>query len=299
MAKALRSRKRHPKTEEAAAPLPTAAPSGSSPAEMPDLREGHKAVGYRGTWEALADTHQDPEDPSKIRLFYAQRSQPKDIRVNQDSRNGWNREHLWPQSRGAKREPMRSDLHHLMPADATVNSSRGSLDFTNTKGRPIDDAPGASVSADGFNPPDEIKGDIARALMYMETRYSGEGNEPDLHLEPGRPSKKKNTMGNLCTLLAWHHQDPPDDRERARNDAVERWQGNRNPYIDHPELADERYGGQCPLQAHLQSADASQEGWTAKLRAAAAEPKGPRPESNDATPAPRRRPHSHPELRPV
>jgi hypothetical protein len=91
------------------------------------------------------------------------------------------------------------------------------------------------------------KGDIARAVLYMAIRYeggvdqNGQG-EPDLELTDDRSkivitSASPAYMGLLSTLLAWHQADPPDAGERGRNEVIYSFQGNRNPFIDHPEWA--------------------------------------------------------------
>jgi endonuclease I len=92
------------------------------------------------------------------------------------------------------------------------------------------------------------KGDMARAVMYMAIRYEGgqDANtgqsEPDLELTDDRSRIVKTSaspayMGLLSTLLAWHQADPPDAAERARNEVIYSFQGNRNPFVDHPEWA--------------------------------------------------------------
>jgi endonuclease I len=92
------------------------------------------------------------------------------------------------------------------------------------------------------------RGDIARAVMYMAIRYEGgrdprtNQSEPDLELTDDRSrivitSASPAYMGLLSTLLAWHQADPPDAAERARNEVIQSFQGNRNPFIDHPEWA--------------------------------------------------------------
>src|SRR3546814_16944553 len=89
---------------------------------------------------------------------------------------------------------------------------------------------------------------MARAVMYMAIRYEGgrdahtDQSEPDLELTDNRSLIVKTSgspayMGLLSTLLAWHQADPPDDAERGRNEVVYSFQGNRNPFIDHPEWA--------------------------------------------------------------
>jgi hypothetical protein len=90
------------------------------------------------------------------------------------------------------------------------------------------------------------KGDIARAVLYMAIRYEGGVHpthgqgEPDLELTDDRSkivitSASPAYMGLLSTLLAWHQADPVDAAERERNEVIYSFQGNRNPFIDHPE----------------------------------------------------------------
>jgi endonuclease I len=89
---------------------------------------------------------------------------------------------------------------------------------------------------------------MARAVMYMAIRYEGGKDaktgqsEPDLELTDDRSKIVKTSaspayMGLLSTLIEWHLADPPDAAERARNEVIYSFQGNRNPFIDHPEWA--------------------------------------------------------------
>ena len=88
---------------------------------------------------------------------------------------------------------------------------------------------------------DDRKGDVARAQFYMDVRYAGDvSGEPDLVLTDNRnlivsTSSSPAYMGLLSTLIEWHEDDPVDQKERDRNDVVYSYQGNRNPFIDHPE----------------------------------------------------------------
>src|SRR3546814_10866505 len=106
---------------------------------------------------------------------------------------------------------------------------------------------GPDGNGGSFEPWDARKGDMARAVMYMAIRYEGgreahtDQSEPDLELTDNRSLIVKTSgspayMGLLSTLLAWHQADPPDDAERGRNEVVYSFQGNRNPFIDHPEI---------------------------------------------------------------
>ena len=80
-----------------------------------------------------------------------------------------------------------------------------------------------------------MKGDIARILFYMDVRYEGGYNEPDLTLVEFSDTYPNPEIGNLETLLEWHLLDPVDSFELNRNKVIFSWQGNRNPFIDHPE----------------------------------------------------------------
>src|SRR5262249_9632968 len=104
-------------------------------------------------------------------------------------------------------------------------------------------APLCSSDTDSWEPPDSMKGEIARAMFYMDVRYSGDRSlEPNLILTDAltQIDSSTNLMGRLGTLLAWHHADPVDQSEQTRNDLIfQRYQHNRNPFVDHPEWADQ------------------------------------------------------------
>jgi len=214
------------------------------------LKTGHVPLAYSDTDEAMEGIYADPAIPGNLILFYANRSQDADEWVSGDPQDGWNREHLWPQSRGVRPSPMKSDLHALRPSDASVNQSRGNLNFDNG-GSPQGEAPSTFLDGDSFEPRDGIKGDVARAMFYMDVRYEGTGGEPDLDLVDATPPKGGVVLGDLCTLLAWHNQDPVDAAELAINDAIENVQGNRNVFVDNPDLANAVYDAECGAVAPL------------------------------------------------
>jgi len=162
----------------------------------------------------------------------------------------WNKEHIWAKSNGfnTKGLPAYSDLHHLRASDWKCNNIRSNNPFANvathssstavqdyTQSRKTDNYSSGSV----FEPRDKDKGDVARALFYMATRYyNGDGSGgTNLSLTTGTDSSG-GKWGYLDTLLAWHELDPVDEFEAHRNDLIyEQFQHNRNPYIDHPEYA--------------------------------------------------------------
>jgi len=136
-----------------------------------------------------------------------------------------NTEHTWPKSRGADFSPARSDLHHLFPVMNEVNSARSSYPFGEVSD-PVERYGPASLgwSAEGdflFEPRSEQKGDVARALFYFAIRYSLKIDEDE-----------------EAAIRRWHLQDPVSGAEQRRNDGVEMRQGNRNPFIDHPQWVD-------------------------------------------------------------
>jgi len=128
-----------------------------------------------------------------------------------------------------------TDIHHLRPTDVQVNSTRGNLDFDNG-GSPVKGCDGCKKDGDSFEPPDRVKGDVARILFYMATRYE-EGDRVNLELNEKVNNGSNPYHGKLSVLLEWNKQDPVDEFELNRNDVIEEWQGNRNPFIDHPEWA--------------------------------------------------------------
>ncbi|MCB0805548.1 MAG: endonuclease [Bacteroidales bacterium] len=182
----------------------------------------------------LADTDEDPNNPNNIILLYTGRSQAKSTFGG--GANDWNREHVWAKSHGdfGTSPPCGTDAHHLRPTDASVNSSRGNLDFDNG-GQQHSEATGCYYDNDSWEPRDEVKGDVARMIFYMAVRYEGGSGEPDLEVVDWVNTAPSPQHGKFSTLFAWHQQDPPDAFEMNRNEVIYSYQGNRNPFIDHPE----------------------------------------------------------------
>lgn len=166
----------------------------------------------------------------------------------------YNREHLLPQSVFNEASPMVSDAHHILPTDGKVNGQRNNYPFGKVNnatwtsrngsklGSNLNSGYSAGYSSTVFEPIDEFKGDVARCLLYMATRYqnviSGWGNWAMLD----RTSDHVFSDWALSVLLTWHQQDPVSAREITRNNAVYAFQGNRNPFIDHPEYAASIWG---------------------------------------------------------
>ncbi len=154
-----------------------------------------------------------------------------------------NTEHTYAQSwfNGTDTSKKKSDLHHLFVTNSVVNSSRGNYPlytvashsaatvyYANT---PWQSYRGYSIGGQMvFEPADQFKGNIARALLYFYTRYANE-------------SLVQQNVDMLPVLVQWNSFDPPDAAERTRNTGVYNYQNNRNPYVDHPEFVGRIWGG--------------------------------------------------------
>ena len=192
---------------------------------------------YAQVTEALKKTDEDPNNPNNVILLYTGRSQAKTTFGS--GVNDWNREHVWAKSHGNFGTSVGpgTDIHHLRPTDASVNSTRGHLDFDNG-GKSQGECADCYYDSDSFEPPNRVKGDVARMLMYMAVRYEGDGGEIDLELADKVNTYPTPNHGKKSVLLQWSKMDPPDAFEKHRNDVIQSIQGNRNPFIDHPEWAD-------------------------------------------------------------
>lgn len=175
-----------------------------------------------------------PANAANVILLYTGRSQAKT--TNGSGPDDWNREHVWAKSHGdfGTATGPGTDIHHLRPADVSVNSTRGNLDFDNG-GDEVAEAPGNFADGDSFEPRDQVKGDVARMILYMAVRYDGEDGAPDLEPNDKVNNGSAPAIGRLSVLKQWNTEDPPDAFEQKRNEAIFGIQRNRNPFIDHPE----------------------------------------------------------------
>ncbi len=194
-----------------------------------NIIDNQTELNYSDLWDVLPESDEDPNNSNNFILIYTGRSIPKTYEYPE-----WNREHVWAKSHGdfGTSAPAGTDAHHIRPADVSVNSDRGSLDFDNG-GTQHSEATGCYYDSDSWEPRDEVKGDVARMMFYMAVRYEGDDTSYDLELLDYTPTSGA-YFGKLSTLLAWNEQDPPDDFERHRNEVVYSYQHNRNPFIDEP-----------------------------------------------------------------
>ncbi len=195
------------------------------------ISTGVKTVTYDDLKTDLKYTDADPNDSSRILLVYSHISVSNTWNPN----SNWNREHMWPQSKGwFSTSGAGSDIHHLRPENPTVNSTRGNRPYgkvTNGKALTMN---GQVVGHYGtyFEPLDEFKGDVARIILYMLVRYSQTDSSYPV----------TNAFQSLDLLLEWHELDPVCEFERVRNERSYSIQKNRNPFIDYPEFADLIWG---------------------------------------------------------
>ena len=204
-------------------------------------------------WDILKETDEDPDSTDNVILIYTCRSQPKTANSGESSdteSNLWNREHIWSKSHGFPNEmdTAYTDCHHLRPADESVNSSRNELDFDNGGIQHVE-ATECYYDSDSWEPRDAVKGDVARMMFYMVVRYDpgyhSDNSLYDLELvDTVGTDTYQPTFGKLSALLQWHLQDPVDDFEQNRNEVVYGYQGNRNPFIDHPEWVQSIFASQ-------------------------------------------------------
>lgn len=185
-----------------------------------DLTKSHRPLKYEEAKEILftkLDNHQ-----GQICSIYDM----KDCMITYTipSAKVMNVEHSWPQSKGAVGDA-KSDLHHLYISDSNLNSIRSSLPYcevVNVAWQKYDVKRGYSRFGEHcFEPPVAMRGNIARGFFYFAVRY---GDTIDKNQE--------------YFLRKWHKEDPADQEEIERNNQIEKFQGNRNPFVDQANLVD-------------------------------------------------------------
>lgn len=165
----------------------------------------------------------------------------------------YNREHSVPKSWFNDASPMYSDAFHLYPTDGKVNGQRGNYPYGEcANGKNLGTYNGVKAlgrlgtstfsgySGTVFEPDDEYKGDFARSYFYMAAAYYDRNKSWNSDMFSG--DSKVFTTWTINLLMKWHRQDPVSQKERDRNEVVYGAQNNRNPFIDHPELAEYIWG---------------------------------------------------------
>jgi hypothetical protein len=197
--------------------------------------------------DLLKEADHNPKNGNQVWLMYVETPRAKlDYQTTGSGTGKWNREHIFPQSRGGYSNGTsdtadginvylptnandllagHADAHHLRAEDGPENSTRNNKDYGGT------DYNGPVGTMNSW------RGDVSRALFYMAVRYNA------LSLVSGNPDDTTTyKLGDLDSLLSWNLSDPRDDFEMYRNNYIYTWQLNRNPFIDMPELASYIYG---------------------------------------------------------
>ena len=193
------------------------------------MRTTHKTTSSYNDCHYKADRTDCENEDGRVSLIYTAYS------ATMSQWNGWNREHVWPQSLGGgNTSGGGADLHHVRPSDASVNSSRGNKKYGNTNGgtakygsTPATGYLGGYYNSSYFEPVDSVKGDVARICLYVYVRWGSEWGADSI----------TEVFQSIDVLLEWCALDPVDTWEMGRNEVVQDIQGNRNVFIDYPELA--------------------------------------------------------------
>lgn len=165
----------------------------------------------------------------------------------------YNREHSFPKSWFDEEYPMYTDIHHIFATDGYVNGQRssypygvvGTSSYVSDNGSKVGSASSdLGYTGTVFEPIDEFKGDFARAYFYMATRYEDiistwETNSDNAAAVLDSSSDYVYEDWVITLLKEWNESDPVSQKELDRNEAAYEFQGNRNPFIDHPEYVSE------------------------------------------------------------
>ncbi|MBR1877399.1 MAG: endonuclease [Paludibacteraceae bacterium] len=207
--------------------------------------------GSKHSWDAFFHTDRDTLT-NEVLDMYSNNHRYFDPESPAASVSGFDIEHMLPKSWwGGEVNPAYCDIYHLVPGDASANRSKSN----HAPGVPADSSfyNGSFVTGKDtlhgltrvFCPADEYKGDFARAYFYIATCYG----DSLTWLTSGEPAQAMTNEGwqefrpwLRDLLLTWHRMDPVSKKELDRAVEVNKIQGNRNPFIDYPELAEYIWG---------------------------------------------------------
>lgn len=220
----------------------------------------HDELSYNYLWKAFNSTDMG-DDGYYIDMYSTCKYNYSSYHVGNATYvgQGLNREHSFPKSWfGGEVTPMFTDLTMIIPTDGYINQRRSNhpygvtangITYTNEelnvtmKGK-LGESTYDGYTSTVFEPDDEYKGDFARIYFYMVTCYKSDvGNWPGCdQLDYASNNYKAFSDWSIQLLMEWHRADPVSQKEISRNEAVYLEQGNRNPYVDHPELAEHIWG---------------------------------------------------------
>ena len=176
-------------------------------------------------------------DGTTVSYIYSGFAGSQSLWAGSSTGSGWNREHVWPKSLGGQDDKDRTggaDLHHIRPVDGTINSTRNNRKYGYVEngsvaegGEYTNGVTGGTYNTDYFEPYDNVKGDVARICLYVYARWGSDWGASNI----------TSVFYSVDVLLEWCELDPVDTWEMGRNEVIQRIQGNRNVFIDYPELA--------------------------------------------------------------
>lgn len=230
------------------------------------ITSGHQTKSYDNLYNGYPSTDSDNyyEKDGSVLDIYSENPKGTDPYVYQHGSKQcgsykvegdcYNREHIFPQGYFNSASPMVSDIHHIVPTDGKVNGYRsnfpfgkvGSANFVSENGSKRGTSASPNYSGTVFEPIDEFKGDVARMILYFATRYESKlssFDDNDILTNSAFPGVED---WELAVFKEWHTNDPVSQREIDRNNAAYTYQGNRNPFIDHPEYVALIWGTTTP-----------------------------------------------------
>lgn len=212
------------------------------------LEEGNYS--YQSLRSEYVNVDRDLNTPGNIIGYYDGQS----MNGTWDGGSTWNREHTWPQSKGADKSiSMGHDMQSVRPTSTAVNSDRGNTPYGESSG--YYDPNDVSINNPAYKTINRgsYRGDAARVILYDYLVYGQVGNyQNDLYNSNAQLLDKLGPGGvfeSVGIILKWHMQDPPSLTEMVRNDGAQEYQGNRNPFIDFPEIAVEILGSRLTTYA--------------------------------------------------
>lgn len=214
----------------------------------------HTVVSYNGLW-SLYKTSDVYSDGTIWDMYSTKHWKPNTTCGNYTKVGDcYNREHSFPKSWFNDAKPMYSDAFHLYPTDGKVNNQRSNYPYGECANGTTLPSSG-SVKALGrlgsctfpgysgtvFEPDDQYKGDFARSYFYMAAAYNDKIAGWNSKMLAGNNYPAFSSWA-INLLLKWHREDPVSQKELDRQEVVYGAQHNRNPFIDHPELAEYIWG---------------------------------------------------------
>lgn len=194
------------------------------------LKKNHRSLGYKDARRHLYGEI-DRRPDGGLYYLYSGEGPKEEEQVKEPARHrlgNYNCEHVVPQSWFQKDSVPKSDLHHLFTEQVQCNGSRANYPLEETvDGESLPQCGLVQNEGEQSFEPHAGKGEVARATLYFITRYPGEVGD----------SSHETQLEDIQQLIEWHEKYPVSDYERHRNDTIEDVQGNRNPFIDYPELA--------------------------------------------------------------